>query len=295
MTEENSDLLGNIIDAGREAAVSTEIGDDGSIVMAFSDEQGQEPDPAPAASEQPTGEETPAPSAAEHGTPEDPLIPESRYKNLQGEFSRVTEERKELREKIARLEGRLDAMEPKDAPVEEPPLSYEEMEEIRNDPEKLAEYVKQKVQAADAEKQKAQDELRGNLQNEYDAVVAAHPDFVEVQGEVKSMLDAMPESNLSFEQAYGLVKWGQMIEEHVRAEVAGGPKDTAEGPPQGTPPTPPNAPATPVTTPAAPAAAPHVRMETGVSANAEEFDQQPKVSSIRDAMNIGIAEAREEA
>lgn len=217
--------MADVREAFTEAVESIEMGDDGSLDMQIRPQE-----PAPAAPESPGPGEPPeqlADDTPEYAT-EDLLAEidnwEDRYKNLQGAYTRGQQELKEQGERLARLEGKLEAQ-AKTPPTDDGDPWYDGQPATQD----IEALVAQRVEAA------LKDAVPGDVEElvsdwkigkELQAVIAAHEDFPAYVPAIQKLLDTVS-TDLTYEEAYQLAKqFGQpsVIAEPAPAAPADGPK-----------------------------------------------------------------------
>jgi hypothetical protein len=226
--------VGDLRDVFVDSVESIELGEDGSLDMVIADpDEGEHEYVYVDEAGQPIQDE--GPSAPTQDTPAEPAHDwEKRYGDLQPQFTKVTQENAELRERLARIEGQLqgdtsgktDTKEPWDPWTDEAQPSSGLTEDKVVDvvkavlDEAMSLYVPQdmvKQWNANAEVSKAQND---------------HDDFTEMVPHIEAVYERFPDADMSVEQAYQLAKFA--VESVAATKVSQGPQappaDTPEAP-----------------------------------------------------------------
>jgi hypothetical protein len=226
-------------------------------------------------------------STAEAQTPAVQPDPwEDRYKNLQSWSDKVQHENQQLKEAVARLEGRVDEIGKPAATSEEDPLEAVDF----SSPEAVKDWVKGEVERQtkstlneilpNAEQIRIDNEVGVELRE----AMANLPDFLHYMPAIQRFYGQFPDTPTTFAEAYEIVK-----------AFVGPPGTTTpkEAPPQGTPTgnpqSRPNAPAE--SAEALKAKAARLRTEEGVAGtDPSSALGRGEVSSIADAMQVAADE-----
>jgi hypothetical protein len=204
--------LADVRVAFHDAVESVEMGEDGNLDMRI---RPQEPVVETPESDGPSEPpEAPLADTPEYET-EDLLAEidtwEDRYKNLQGAYTTGQQALKEQGERIARLEGKLEAG------VQTPPTDEADSWADAPDPsaQDIDALVAKRVDAAlkDAVPQDVDELVQDwKIGKELQEVIAAHDDFPAYVPAIQHLLDTV-ETDLSYEEAYQIArKFGQPTE-----------------------------------------------------------------------------------
>lgn len=291
---EDNDPLDIVAQAVEEQDITMEMGEDGYIEMEVFDEDGNPLGPAANLDDEgEEGEETYDDLLEEH------TVLEKRWKDLTGWSTKLSQANADLRRsnqelevRMARLEGKADTLAPGEPTIEEPTLPDIDW----SDPQAVHRYVNETADArAEAIVEKRLEPVAPlvdqlNIQNELGEAVHQIPDFMDYWDGIQAYYDKFPTSEISFREAYNLVK-------AFAPSTANQPKQPSDEP------APQPAPEALVEDVDAPRQRPQtpsrqemidrairLRTETGVSGTEPGLDRAKVVNSPRDAIEAAAEE-----
>lgn len=232
---EQSFEVGDLRDVFVDSVESIELGEDGSLDMKIVSEPEYDdgydygtPDQPAAVEVQPELTQD-TPSAPQHDW-------EKRYNDLQPEFTKVTQQNAELRERLDNIEGMLKSQATSKPRQDE--FGYDDYGQP--DPQAFEQQVSEITKAVLDEAlqlyvpQDMVKQWRAN--SEVQEALNAHEDFTEMLPHIESVYNRFPEADMTVEQAYQLAKFavesvqGQGSHEQPAAPVVDTPATTPSEP-----------------------------------------------------------------
>lgn len=270
------------LDQARQALmaddVSLEFTDDGDWELSVASGESEEPEAtAEEAEPEPESDSKDTRPARTHDW-------ETRYKAAQAWGTRLSQEKAEMASRLDRMEGMLQAItggaDPREAEPELPDFDPQVSAYIeRAINQGIEQYMAPIIQF---QKQLQPVITDHQVQSELRQVMTKHPDFPAYAEKVYQLFERLPNSNLTYEEAYEVVKTFGGVEQPALASAD--PQQTA--PPQAKP----AAPTAPqLTKEQILARANRVATETSQS-NDDVFAPKRNVNSIFDAMNAALEE-----
>jgi hypothetical protein len=282
----DDDPLDMVAQAMEAQDIDMELGEDGSINMVVYDKDGYPPDG------EETGEELEDDDEYEEAPTEEHVVLQKRWKDLTGWSTQLAQTNAELRRvnqdleiRMARLEGGQG--QPPGEVQEEPTLPDIDW----NDPVAVNRFVNE---TAETKAKQIVDERMKPLEpvisqyaimDELGTAVAQHTDFMTYWDDIQAYYNRFPESDISYSEAYELVKAFQPSKAAPTTQPPGQP--TGEEPDVEEP-TPRKKPG--LTRQQMIDRAIRLRTEEGVSGTDVGLDREPVIETIRDAIDAASEE-----
>jgi hypothetical protein len=188
---------------------SIELGEDGSLDMRIADpEDGEYEYVYVDEAGQPI--EGDGPSAPVQDTPAEPSHDwEKRYSDLQPEFTKVTQENAELRERLARIEGQLQGDQSGKTDTKESwdPWNDDAAPSSGLTEDKVVDVVKAVLDEAMSLYVPQDMVKQWNANAEVSKAQADHADFTDMVPHIEAVYNRFPDADMSVEQAYQLAKF----------------------------------------------------------------------------------------